>query len=489
MRLLLSLSLFLLVAGVLAGCSTASQDTDGDGLSDSREAEVGTDPNKEDTDEDGLTDAAEVNEDHTNATAPDTDHDGVLDGAEIAAHSNPLVFDPPAFGFGNLTVVDKTYGPSEPSILVDPAGTVWIAGPTGFVTPATNADPVPYTHDSGLWSSKDAGKTWAFNARVPGYGRDACPGGGDSDIAASPDGALYLIDLWLGNVPIDVSTDGGNTWLFNCYTSVAPGTDRQWVAATNDYVWISVNHLGLGAEVYRADKLGLPTDGLVFGPPTLVPDGGVIVVDQKDGTLYLAGSGETMYVSTDHGATFKAHQTGLQGTDLSGGFRTIALDAQGNVFVAGSGDAGFVVSGSKDKGNTWTEAATFAPYAKGDYAFPWMTAGGNGTVDFAWYGRPDPAPAGGKGYYVYAGQSTNVLELGANATASIVQVTPKPVLTIDICMGLGCGPGRALGDFFEVGVDLEGHMVIAYDDANGNDPPALMFAKQSTGVLAPPQKP
>ncbi len=108
-------------------------------------------------------------------------------------------------------LVDDQYSASEPSILSTPDGTIWIVGPTGLVTPATEADPGAYTHDSGAWSSKDGGKTWAWNEQVPMYGRDACPGGGDSDIAASPDGTLYLIDLNLANVPIDVSTDGGES--------------------------------------------------------------------------------------------------------------------------------------------------------------------------------------------------------------------------------------------------------------------------------------
>ncbi len=64
-------------------------DTDGDGLSDTDEAAIGTDPNKADTDGDGLSDGQEVNgptgctTGHTNPLKPDTDGDGLTDGQEV----------------------------------------------------------------------------------------------------------------------------------------------------------------------------------------------------------------------------------------------------------------------------------------------------------------------------------------------------------------------------------------------------------------------
>ncbi len=396
----------------------------------------------------------------------------------------------------DLVQVDDALSTSEPGILAAPDGTLWIVGPTGFVTPATEADAMAYAHDSGAFWSKDGGATWEFNARVPMYGRDACPGGGDSDLAAAPDGALFLIDLNLENVPIDMSTDGGETWTFNCHTSIVPGVDRQWVAATDEYVWISVNHLALGPIVYRAPRLGLPAaDGLVFEPPVQVEQGGVIVADPVDGTLYLSGSGETVMVSTDDGSTWSAHETGLAGIVAGLSFTSIALDADGAVFVAALAGDAVAVSGSADKGGTWSAPTLFSPY-QGEYVFAWVAAGGHGVVDVAWYGRPaenDTSGFGGEayGYYLYAAQSDTVLT-GGGGIQTIARVSPTPVTTKDICMGLLCDSGgdrtRALGDFFEIGVDNEGHAIIAYNDAEAHDPPLLMFAKQRTGTLAPPRK-
>ncbi|WP_437676771.1 hypothetical protein [Sorangium sp. So ce131] len=72
-------------------------DTDGDGLSDAAEEEIGTDPNDADSDDDGVIDGDEPNysDDHDgdgaiNALDPDSDGDGLFDGTELGLPcSNP----------------------------------------------------------------------------------------------------------------------------------------------------------------------------------------------------------------------------------------------------------------------------------------------------------------------------------------------------------------------------------------------------------------
>ena len=61
----------------------ASRDTDGDGLTDAREAQIGTDPNDPDTDDDGLKDGEEVDVYGTDPLNPDTDGDELKDGEEV----------------------------------------------------------------------------------------------------------------------------------------------------------------------------------------------------------------------------------------------------------------------------------------------------------------------------------------------------------------------------------------------------------------------
>jgi clumping factor A len=72
------------------GPGNCAIDSDGDGLSDAEEEELGTDPNDADSDDDGVPDGAEIKpgEDTDgdgliNALDPDSDNDGLFDGTEL----------------------------------------------------------------------------------------------------------------------------------------------------------------------------------------------------------------------------------------------------------------------------------------------------------------------------------------------------------------------------------------------------------------------
>jgi hypothetical protein len=87
-------------------------DIDGDGLSNTQESALGTDPRNPDTDGDGLSDGAEVNTYGTNPLLADTDGDGLSDGAEVLIYgTNPKVSNkgdlaPKGAGDGTLNVAD-----------------------------------------------------------------------------------------------------------------------------------------------------------------------------------------------------------------------------------------------------------------------------------------------------------------------------------------------------------------------------------------------
>ncbi|MBU1036920.1 hypothetical protein KKF32_02705 [Patescibacteria group bacterium] len=65
-------------------------DSDKDGLTDTEEADLGTDPMEPDSDGDGLFDREEARIYNTNPLNPDTDGDGYLDGEEVDNGYNPL---------------------------------------------------------------------------------------------------------------------------------------------------------------------------------------------------------------------------------------------------------------------------------------------------------------------------------------------------------------------------------------------------------------
>ncbi len=69
-------------------------DRDADGLDDSIEAQIGSNPDDPDTDDDGLTDGQEYHLHHTNAVDPDSDDDQMPDGWEVGHGSQPTAPDP-----------------------------------------------------------------------------------------------------------------------------------------------------------------------------------------------------------------------------------------------------------------------------------------------------------------------------------------------------------------------------------------------------------
>ncbi|BCX47424.1 alpha integrin [Haloferula helveola] len=106
-----------------------STDTDGDGLSDGDEADLGTDPNDPDSDDDGLNDGEEVTL-GTDPTNPDTDGDGLSDGDEVNVEgTDPNEFDSDGDGVSDsvelILGTDPGWQFETPTEL--PVGTVLVA--------------------------------------------------------------------------------------------------------------------------------------------------------------------------------------------------------------------------------------------------------------------------------------------------------------------------------------------------------------------------
>lgn len=85
----------------LDNLQVTDKDSDGDGLSDVEEKNLGTDPDNPDTDDDGLTDGEEHFDTGTDPLDPDTDDDGLTDGKEIEIGTDPLNPDTDGDGLGD----------------------------------------------------------------------------------------------------------------------------------------------------------------------------------------------------------------------------------------------------------------------------------------------------------------------------------------------------------------------------------------------------
>ena len=103
----------LVVGGNISIIATFSEDADGDGLTNTEENSLGTNPRDSDSDNDGLGDGDEVDTYGSSPTDADSDSDGLGDGDEVNIHgSNPTLEDSDADGFYDKFEVDNGYSPS-----------------------------------------------------------------------------------------------------------------------------------------------------------------------------------------------------------------------------------------------------------------------------------------------------------------------------------------------------------------------------------------
>ena len=427
---------------------------------------------------------------------------------------------------------------AEPEITIDLFGNIYVTAIQG----------VPGGTD--LWKSTDMGTSFAYLGEPDGA-QDHCnppavqcaaAGGGDDQIDVSTGGYLYVSSLWLGNVTMSASYDGGiggalpgQKWEVNPAAADIVSDDRQWVAAYGPqtvYMSFATTALtrppgSIGLFITKSTDAGKTFPSLVeitaLQPLDQVNVESNLVVDPYTGNLYTtyipnaAVNTIKLASSTDGGNTWNitTAYTGPVGTTARGVFPNITLDRGGNLHLV------FTKSNAADDTNShvfltsssnpsaalpaWTTAIQVDSGPGNTSACEaWAVAGSPGTVNVAWLGSTAPSPSTiNSNWNVYFAQVTNALL--SNPTIAQSQVA-SGVHNHSICLsGLGCAaantphgdPGnRDLLEYFRMALDPDGNANIVFADSIHNCDPNVCrtntwYAKQTAGPSAynPPAGP
>ncbi len=176
-------------------------DLDGDGLSNTAEIGLGTNPNLADTDSDGLSDGVEVNgANPTNPLVADTDGDGLSDGAEDANDSGTVdgvETDPNDPDTDDNGICDGTTSvPADGSTCLAPSGDFDGDGVANGTEATNGTDPRdPDTDGDGICDG---------TISVPSNGATCLSPGGDFD----GDGLTNAAEVAGATDPRDPDTDG-----------------------------------------------------------------------------------------------------------------------------------------------------------------------------------------------------------------------------------------------------------------------------------------
>ncbi len=166
----------------------ATADSDGDGLTDVREVELGTDPATADSDGDGLNDGEEVDVHGTNPFQIDSDGDGLIDSDEVILGLDPFVIDTDGDGISDHDEY-ITHG-------TDPLAT------DSDLDGISDRDEINAGSDPTDPNSPNA--TDGAETAVPTTDPGAADPGGDSD----GDGLTNTQEASLGTDPNSVDSDG-----------------------------------------------------------------------------------------------------------------------------------------------------------------------------------------------------------------------------------------------------------------------------------------
>ncbi len=351
-------------------------DSDGDGLSDFLESEVGTNPNVTDSDGDGFSDAYEyvfgldpllatddssdvdldgltLGDEHligTNPTLADTDNDQLQDGFEIGIGTNPLDKDSDNDGFPDNFELDNGFDPLDP---LDPesGGSLDSDGDgyPDFIEATVGSDPFDQlsTPSPGtiLWSADFTGGSIntrlaidednnvylsaaceAYSFDKTGVQRWATGDVCNTDyVDSSPiyaEGKVYVLDETVSRVRAYDATSGVELWSYQLSSPDAFGSGASLGLDNNNNVLVpgstglaSVSPNGSENWVINFDQ-DVISSGLAVG---------------ADGIIYLPRSGKLYAIEASGGEILWSHSLVSDYTE----YAQPSIGVDGTVYVQG----------------------------------------------------------------------------------------------------------------------------------------------------------
>jgi hypothetical protein len=366
------------------------------------------------------------------------------------------------------------------------------------------------------------------------------PGGGDGDVAVNnPDPSnanipnLAVVSLSAAEITGSHSTNRADTFSTpNPATAHVPFDDRMWLDGLSDasHVYMEYHDFGTtsqiivqrssdGGETYSG-ALGVVVDAATapsVGPPT-GNIAGQIKVDNSScsshGNLYqiFVGPDNPVDNSTNSSAYMNAAYVGVatgvsvtnptltftdhkifscgagstcpSGAGLGNLFPGLAVDNLGYVYAIWSDNTDVYYSHSNNHGTRWSPAIKVTrntSQAGRSNVFPWIAADANGHVAIAWYGadqagNSNKVSATSTHWNVFVAESVNGHAISPVFTVS--QATDHSNHTGQISTGGLLGSSdRSLADFFQIGIDPNHLVNIAYAD-NHAGPSVTYFTRQ-----------
>src|SRR6202163_2144872 len=370
------------------------------------------------------------------------------------------------------------------------------------------------------------------------------PGGGDGDVAVNtPDPSksntpnLAVVSLSAAEVTGSHSTNRADAFSTpNPATAFVPFDDRMWLDSLKDasHVYMEYHDFGTTSQIFvqrssdggetYSGALGAAVDAATepsVGPPTGNMAGQIKVNNSScssHGNLYQIFVGpdnptdnaqnSSLYMNaayvgvatgvsltnptlsfTDHKIfSCGAGSTCPSGAGLGNLFPGLAVDNFGYIYAAWSDNTDVYYSFSTNHGPRWSPATKVTrntSQAGKSNVFPWIAADGNGHVAIAWYGadqagNSNTVPAASTHWNVFVAES--VRGHAISPVFAFSQATDHSNHTGQISTGGLLGSSdRSLADFFQIGIDPNHLVNIAYAD-NHAGPSVTYFTRQRTAT-------